>query len=179
MRTKTALVLSITGILLTGSAALAANTPTLNNSAPGTTGTANSVLLPDDSASHTPTAPGSGATAAAGTPKPTATGTGTAGDDRKASPSPALSAPAIPSVEPTDDKGGQRQTPEPGDDNGVLDTTQTLAVNGASTAEPGDDNGGRRSPQMTPTEARDDKGGVRTAPEPGDDSGHGGHGRDD
>ena len=38
MKTKTALALSVAGILLTGSAALAVNTQTLNGSHTGTTG---------------------------------------------------------------------------------------------------------------------------------------------
>jgi hypothetical protein len=47
--------------------------------------------------------------------------------------------------------------------------------------EPGVDNGGLRPAQMPPAaEARDDKGGLRNAPERGDDGGgHGGHGSDD
>lgn len=155
MRTKTALALSIAGILLTGTAALATNAPILINSSSEAPGSANK-LLPDDSATSTPTAPSPGLSAAARTPKPTATGT--PGDDGKASPHATSSAPAAASVEPGDDKGGQQTTPEPGDDNGGLRPTRIPPA----------------------AEARDDKGGLRNALEPGDDKGgHGGHGSDD
>lgn len=62
MKTRAALALSVTGILVTGSAALAVNTQVLNT-APAGTGNANSVLLPNNSGS-TP-APGAVTTAKA------------------------------------------------------------------------------------------------------------------
>jgi len=151
MRTRSALALSIAGILVTGSTALAVNTQTLNNSSPGTTGNA-SVLLPDGSATSTPAALPAAAsstdTTAAAAPR----------TNRTASPSPSSKPLSI--HEAGDDKGGLRAKSEPSDDKGGL----------TNTIEPGDDKGG-----LTNTvEPGDDKGGSR-APEPGDDSGgHGG-----
>jgi hypothetical protein len=57
MEPRAALALSITGILITGSAALAVNTYTLNGSHTSTLGNAGNVLLPDPSIATTP-APG-------------------------------------------------------------------------------------------------------------------------
>ena len=50
MKTRAALVLSVAGILVTGSAALAVNTQVLSTT-PSGTGNANSVLLPNNSSS--------------------------------------------------------------------------------------------------------------------------------
>lgn len=139
MRTRSALALSVAGILVTGSAALAVNTQTLNNSPAGTTGNANQFLLPQDSAISPATSPAPEATASS--PSPTSTASATPDDNRTASPLP-TSAATPPSDDAEDDKGGLRETPEPGDDSG-----------GQGTPEPGDDKGGQRTP------------------EPGDDSG--------
>ncbi len=135
MRTRSALALSIAGILVTGSTALAVNTQTLNNSSTGTTGNA-SVLLPDGSATSTPAA----VPAAASSPDTTAAAT--TRTNRTASPSPSSTPLSI--HEAGDDKGGLRATPEPGDDKGGL----------TNTVEPGDDKGGSRAP-----EPGDDSGG--------------------
>lgn len=132
------MALSIAGILVTGSTALAVNTQTLNNSSSGTTGNANTVLLPDDSATGTPAAP-QGVTAAVPSTGPTATATPR--DNLTASPS---SPSSSPSFEPDDDKGGLTDAVEPGDDKGGLRVTP----------EPGDDKGGSRAP-----EPGDDSGG--------------------
>lgn len=64
MKTRTALVLSVAAVLVTGSAALAVNTRTLGNSSPGFTGTANEILLPQNAT--TPDLP-----APVGSPAPT------------------------------------------------------------------------------------------------------------
>jgi hypothetical protein len=136
MRTRAAVALSFAGILITGSAALAVNTQTLSNSTTGSTGDANRVLLPEDSAAATPAAPlaptpadvaGPGATAEA-SPSPGP------GDNTGGPPSPApadqgiVPVPVLPGagvpvpapvpVVPGDDKGGLRNAPEPGDDSG-------------------------------------------------------------
>ncbi|MDZ4090003.1 MAG: hypothetical protein U1D68_02195 [Arthrobacter sp.] len=76
MKTRTALVLSVAGVLLTGSAALAVNTRTLGNSSPSFTGTSNEVLLPQNAT--TPVSPAPAGTAA---PSP--------GDDSGSLPAPA------------------------------------------------------------------------------------------
>lgn len=62
MKTRTALVLSVAGVLLTGSAALAVNTRTLGNSSTSFTGTSNEVLLPQNAT--TPVSPAPAGTAA-------------------------------------------------------------------------------------------------------------------
>jgi hypothetical protein len=192
MKTKAALALSLTGILLTGSAAIAANAQTLNSSHSGISDDVKNVLVTDDSATRTVPAPASVVPKAA--PKAaTQTSEDKKADDKKA---PAARKAARP-AEPGDDNGGKRTTPEPGDDNGGLATAQTFTGSGTSstvtaepgddkgglraTPEPGDDNGGLRAAQAPrAAQAGDDKGGTRKAPEPGDDSGgHGGHGSDD
>jgi hypothetical protein len=194
MKTKAALALSLTGILLTGSAAIAANAQTLNSSQPGISDDVKNVLVTDDSATRTAPAPARVVPKAA--PKAvTQTSDGKKADDKKASAARKAARPA----EPGDDNGGKRTTPEPGDDNAGLATAQTFTGSGSSsttvtaepgddnggfrtTPEPGDDNGGLRSAQAprAAAQAGDDKGGTRKAPEPGDDSGgHGGHGSDD
>ena len=76
MKTRTALVLSVAGVLLTGSAALAVNTRTLGNSSTSFTGTSNEVLLPQNA-----TTPVSPAPAVTAVPSP--------GDDSSTFPDPA------------------------------------------------------------------------------------------
>jgi hypothetical protein len=155
MKTKAALALSLTGILLTGSTAIATSAQSLSNSTTGTNNDAKNVLVKDDSATRT-AAP----TPAKVVPKAASKVATKASDDTKASTAKKASRPA----EPGDDKGGQRTAPETGDDHGGSATPQ--AATGIGTvvvAEPGDD-----------------KGGLTMAAEPGDDSGgHGGHGSDD
>lgn len=118
MKTKTALVLTAAGVLLTGSAALAVNVQTLNGPPAGTT-PANTVLLPQNSTttppSHTstPTASTVEDRSPASSPSPSAS------DERgnDAAPSPAPAPAPVPSraSEPGDDHGGHGE-PEPGDD---------------------------------------------------------------
>jgi hypothetical protein len=136
MRTRSALALSVAGILVTGSAALAVNTQTLNNSPGGSTGNANQFLLPPGSAASPATSP---APDTSPSPSPTSTASATPDDNRAATPSPSPTSSAAPSPsddpdEPGDDNGGIRETPEPGDDHG-----------GHGTSEPGDDHGGHGS----------------------------------
>jgi hypothetical protein len=186
MRTKAALALSLTGILLAGSAAIAANAQTLNSSRPGISDDVKNVLVTDDSATRT-AAPAPARVVPKAAPQ---TSDGKKADDKKASAARKAARPA----EPGDDNGGKRTTPEPGDDNGGLATAQTFTGSSMVTAEPGDDkgglrttpepgddNGGLRSAQTSSAaQPGDDKGGTRKVPEPGDDSGgHGGHGSDD
>lgn len=128
MRTRSALALSVAGILVTGAAALAVNTQTLNNSPAGTTGNANQFLLPQDSATSPAKLPATGATATG--PGPTSTASPTPDDNRTAPPSLRSSAAPSPSDDADDDKGGLTEV-QPGDDKG-----------GSSTTEPGDDKGG-------------------------------------
>jgi hypothetical protein len=115
MKTRAALVLSIAGILVTGAAALAANTYTLNSTHTSTLGNADSVLLPDIS----PTA----------TPAPVLTPA-----DTVASPQATPAAPSQPS-----------SSPAPGSDDGSTVTAQPGAGSGETVAtQPGDDKGGLR-----------------------------------
>ena len=86
MKSRAALALSIAGILVTGSAAPAVNTHALNTSHTGTTGNADRALLPDDSATSTPTP-----TDVAADLKPSAEATSTSTHDDSASPSPVAS----------------------------------------------------------------------------------------
>ena len=204
MKTKAALALSLTGILLTGTAALGANTRTLSSSTTGTSDDARNVLITDDSATRTATPAPARVVPKAAPKAASKTSDKMKADDKKASAAKKASHPA----EPGDDTGGTRATPEPGDGHGGLVPVQTFTGNGSTiaaepgddkgglrtTPEPGDDNGGRRqaqAPRAAQTgddkgglrkgpEPGDDKGGLRKAPEPGDDSGgHGGRGSDD
>jgi hypothetical protein len=188
MKTKAALALSLTGILLTGSTALAATSPALNNSHTGISDDVKKVHVTDDSAIRTPAPSPAGVVSEAVPKVATKASDDEKADDKKASAARNDAGPP----EPGDDNGGLSTaqtftgsgtavTPEPGDDNGGLRTTP----------EPGDDNGGLRSAQAPQTaqgsdgkggppktpELGDDKGGLRKAPEPGDDGGgHGGRG---
>lgn len=92
--TRTALVLSVAGVLLTGSAALAVNTQTLKNSSSSTTGNANEVLLPQNA-----TTPSS--------PVPTETSAPSPSQDRSAVPSPTPSAQPTSSRDANDDHSGR------------------------------------------------------------------------
>jgi hypothetical protein len=204
MKTKAALALSLTGILLTGSAALAANTQTLSSSTTGTSDDARNVLVTDDSATRT-AAPAPARVVPKAAPKATTkTSDNVKADDKKASAAKKVSAAKKSShpAEPGDDTGRTRTTPEPAAGHRGLVTVNTFTGNGGTvaaepgddkgglrtTSEPGDDNGGLRKAQApraaqtgydkgglrTTPEPGDDKGGLRKAPEPGDDSG--GHG---
>lgn len=83
MKTRTALVLSVAGVLLTGSAALAVNTQTLGNPSPDFTGTSDEVLLPQNAT--TPTGPGPSGTV---TPAPSDTPLPSPRDDSSTAPRP-------------------------------------------------------------------------------------------
>ena len=78
MKTRTALVLSVAGVLVTGSAALAVNTRTLGNSSTSFTGTSNEVLLPQNAT--TPVSPAPAVPAGTAVPPP--------GDDSSTVPAP-------------------------------------------------------------------------------------------
>jgi hypothetical protein len=201
MKTRAALALSVAGILVTGSAALAVNTQVLNTT-PAGTGNANSVLLPNNSG-RTPS-PAAAVVSSKATPDATSVAVGGSSAPAKTAGAP----------EAGDDKGGRRTTPEPGDDRDTKVGTVTRksdagpAVSqpdrtvgsqpdagpatsqpdrtvgsqpGAGPAvgpavvsiQPGDDKGGL----STFPEQGSDQGGQRKAAEPGDDSG--GHGSDD
>ncbi|MFF2243193.1 hypothetical protein ACFVTM_03290 [Arthrobacter sp. NPDC058130] len=132
MKTKTVIVLTTAGILLTGSAALAVNVQTLNGPQPGTSSPANTVLLPQNSTSAAYVSPAS-------TPGPSTV------EDRSPVPSPSPSArddaphhASVPTSPPTTDNRtaapaivpapAPARTNEPGDDHG-----------GHGKSEPGDD----------------------------------------
>ena len=91
MKSRAALALSITGILVIGSAALAVNIYTLNGSHTSTLGNAGNVLLPDRSVTTT-RAPAHVPTSTAASPKaapkaPSEAGSGKNGVNTKAVPS--------------------------------------------------------------------------------------------
>src|SRR4249919_129489 len=107
MKTKTALVLTAAGILLTGSTALAVNVSTLNGSPAGSTTPANFVLLPQNSTTGAPTSPESTPGASPTEDRgPASSPSPSAGDDRgdnnSASSGPAVSddRTAVPSLAP-------------------------------------------------------------------------------
>ncbi|MDQ1059825.1 hypothetical protein QFZ23_003726 [Arthrobacter globiformis] len=181
MKTRAALTLTVAGILVTGSAALAVNTQVLNTT-PAGTGNANSVLLPNNSG-RTP-APAAVVSAKATPDVTSAVGGGTVPATAKTAGAP----------ESGDDKGGTvtRNSDagpagsQPGRTVGSLSDadpavsqpdgnvrSQTDAGPAVVSVQPGDDKGGLR----TAPEAGDDRGGLRKASEPGDDSG--GHGSGD
>jgi hypothetical protein len=115
MKTRAALVLSVAGILLTGAAALAVNTYTLNSTHTSTLGNASSILLPDGS----PTAP----PAQVLTP----------------------AAPVASPQEPPAATSQPSPSPVPGSDDGGTGVTQPGAGSGGTVvSEPGDDRGGLR-----------------------------------
>ena len=127
MKTRAALALSLTGILLTGSAALAATTQARSNSGTGISDDAKNVLRTDDSAAKS-----TAVSPARAIPKATKASDDKQADDKNASAAKKASRPA----EAGDDKGGLRSAPataaEPGDDKGGL----------VKAPEPGDDSGG-------------------------------------
>lgn len=131
MKSRAALVLSITGILFIGSAALAVNTYTLNGTHASTLGNAGNVLLPNPSDTTTP-APDHVPTNPVASPKaapktPSEAGSGNNGVNRNAAPSKKPSpAPAPTSnqaspvtVQPDPGRGATIAT-QPGDDKGGL-----------------------------------------------------------
>jgi hypothetical protein len=103
MKTRAALALSVAGILVTGSAALAVNTQVLNTT-PAGTGNANSVLLPNNSG-RTPS-PAAAVVSSKATPDATSVAVGGSSAPAKTAGAP----------EAGYDKGGRRTTPKPGDD---------------------------------------------------------------
>ncbi|HKS01772.1 MAG TPA: hypothetical protein VJS86_08840 [Arthrobacter sp.] len=206
MKTRAALALSVAGILVTGTAALAVNTQVLNTT-PAGTGNANSVLLPNS--------PGKApAPAAVGSAKATPAAASVAGSGTAPTVTNRASAPK-PGDEPKpgDDKGGDRKDSrrtvmaEPGngkgtkvaghDDAGLAGSQPGGTAGSQSDARPaGSQPAGTAGSQSaagdpavvvqppgdkgglrTVPERGDDKGGLRKAPESGDDSG--GHGSDD
>ena len=131
MKSRAALALSITGILVIGSAALAVNIYTLNGSHTSTLGNAGNVLLPDPSVTTT-RAPAHVPTNTVASPKaapkaPSEAGTGKNGVNGKAAPSkkpsrapaPTSNQPAPVTVQPDPGRGETIAT-QPGDDKGGL-----------------------------------------------------------
>ena len=179
MKTKAALALSVAGILVTGSAALAVNTQVLS-STPAGTGTANSVLLPNSSG-RTP------APAAVVSPEP-APDVASAFKGGSAASAPTKAAEGVQSGNDGAGKRGGRRTAlstEPGDDRDTGAGTvtgkddagparsrpagtvgaQPAAGSPAVVVRPGDDKGVLRNT----AEPGDDKGGQRSTAKPGDD----------
>ena len=115
MKTRAALVLSVAGILVTGAAALAVNTYTLNSTPTSTLGNAGRVLLPNVSATSSP-APVLSPTNTAASPQATP---------------PATSQPS--------------PSPVPGNDKAGPVTTQPGTGSGPAATQPSDDKGGLRS----------------------------------
>jgi hypothetical protein len=194
MKTRAALVLSVAGILVTGSAALAVNTQVLSTT-PSGTGNANSVLLPSKSSS---TAAPTAAVVAKATPNVTSVV-----DGGSTVPAPAKTKGA---PESGDGKGGRRTAPSPspspepesGDDRdhkdgtvtGTSDAGPAASQPGGTIGSPSGGAGAAGDPAVVAGHTGDDKGGLRTVPEPGDDKGgqrkdsrsgedSGGHGSDD
>jgi hypothetical protein len=190
MKTRAALALSVAGILVTGSAALAVNTQVLSTT-PSGTGNANSVLLPNKSSK---TAAPTAAVGAKATPNMTSVG---GGGSTTHAPAKTAGAP-----ESLDGKGGRRTAPSPSSGLGDARTQKDGTVPGTSDAGPaapqpdltiGSPSGGAGAagdPAVVTGQPGDDKGGLRTVREPGDDKGgerkvsepkedSGGHGSDD
>lgn len=134
MKSKAALALSIAGILITGSAALAVNTYTLNSSHTSTVGNASNILPPNDSATKAPV-PASAPASPEATPKPTGNvRSGPAAAGAKPTPSKTAS--------PSAARGsGGAVTDQPG--SGA--TVATPAPVGSTVIELGDDKGGLRN----------------------------------
>ncbi|PNH85476.1 hypothetical protein [Arthrobacter sp. AFG20] len=171
MKTRAALALSVAGILVTGSAALAVNTQVLS-STPSGTGDANSVLLPTNSSS---TAAPTAAVGLKATPNVTSVVDGGSTVTARAK---STGAP-----ESGDGKSGRRTLPPPssgpGDDRDHTDGTVT-GTSDAGPAAPhpggsiGSQSGGAGTagdPAVVPVQPGDDKGGLRAVREPGDDKG--------
>jgi hypothetical protein len=150
MKTRAALVLSVAGILVTGAAALAANTYTLNSTHTSTLGNAGSVLLPD--VSHT------------ATPAPVLTPSDPVASPQ--TPPAAASQPPPSQAAPGSDDGGTVATGPVVGSGGTVETQPGAGTGGTVVTQPGADSGG-----TVVTQPGDDKGGLR--------GGSGGHGSDD
>lgn len=174
MKTGAALALSVAGILAAGSAALAVNTQVLSISPTGT-GNASVVLLPNgpvpgpastagpEATPHATGAPASaqktGTLAKSSPAKPGSTKSGAAASTA-AKPNPATSAPV---TAPSGNAAGSSAPSSSGPGGGTM-TVQPVPAPAV----------------VVPVQPGDDKGGLRKAPEPGDDSGgSGGRGADD
>ena len=117
MKTRTALVLSVAGVLLTGSAALAVNTRTFGNSSPSFTGTSNEVLLPQNAT--TPVSPAPASTdASARIPSPSGSLVPSPGDDNSTSPGPAGTGQPTNGHDVGNDKGGHGENETKHDSSG-------------------------------------------------------------
>ncbi|MFP3462368.1 hypothetical protein R5O87_16120 [Arthrobacter globiformis] len=173
MKTGAALVLSVAGILAAGSAALAVNTQVLSVSPTGT-GNANVVLLPNGSVPAPATTAG---------PKATPHATGAPAGAQKTA-TPATSSPAKPGSAKSGAAASAAAKPSPAKSAPAIAPGNAAGSATAPSSGPG---GGTVTVQPAPAPAvvipvqpGDDKGGLRQAPEPGDDSGgSGGHGADD
>jgi hypothetical protein len=197
MKTRAALALSVAGILVTGSAALAVNTQVLNTT-PAGTGNANSVLLPNNSG--TTPSPAAAVISSKATPDATSVAVGGSSAPAKTAGAPEAGA----------DKGGRRTTPEPGDDGDIKVGTVTRKSDAGPAAPQPDRTAGSQpgagpagpqpdrtagslpgaGPAVVSIQPGDDKGGLRTFPEQGSEQGgqrkasepgdgSGGHGSDD
>lgn len=186
MKTRAAFALSLAGILVTGSAALAVNTHVLNTT-PAGTGNANRILLPSNTGnSRAPAAAINAKAVPNATPKV---------DGGSTAPAPVK---AVGKPESENHKGGRKAgtvtkksdagpaksqpagpaafQPDAGPAGSQPDGTaasQTKAGPAVVSVQPGDDKGGLG----TATEPGDDKGKQRNASEPAGNSG--GHGSDD
>ncbi|MFF2316401.1 hypothetical protein ACFVTE_09045 [Arthrobacter sp. NPDC058097] len=181
MKTRAALALSVAGIVVTGSAALAVNTQVLNTT-PAGTGNANSILLPDDTGnSPAPAAVVSAKAVPNATPKV---------DGGSTTPPPVKT---VGKAESESQKGGRRTTASAKSGSvadrkgGTLtkksdaDPAQSqlggTAGSQTSAGSAGSQPGGTAGTQTNAGSAvvsvppGDDKGRLRTAPEPGDDKG--------
>ncbi|MBD1541753.1 hypothetical protein G9E11_05710 [Arthrobacter sp. IA7] len=177
MKTRAALALSVAGILVTGSAALAVNTQVLSTT-PSGTGNANSVLLPNNSSR---TAAPTAAVGAKTTPNVASV---VGGGSTVNAPAKTTGAP-----ESGDRKGGRRTapsrspssppSPSPGDDlddkngtaTGKSDAGPAVSQPGGTFGSPSLGTGVAGDPAVVAVQPGDDKGGLRTVPEPGDDKG--------
>lgn len=136
MKSRAALALSIAGILVTGSAALAANTYTLNSSHTSTLGNAGNVLLPDVPVTTSPApdrTPTNTVASPKATPKATSKASSKAGSGKKADGT------------KTSPSGKPSPAPAPGSNQGGPVTAQPApGVGGLIVTPPGDDKGGLR-----------------------------------
>ncbi|RAM35533.1 hypothetical protein [Arthrobacter globiformis] len=176
MKTGAALVLSVAGILAAGSAALAVNTQVLNVSPPGT-GNANIVLLPNGAVPPAP-AVSEGPAATPRAPRGPAAGQNTS--------TPAKASPAKTGSAKSGATASAAAKPAP-----TKTAPASAAANAGSPGSAPSSSGSGGTTGLTiqpapapvvvvPVQPGDDKGGLRKAPEPGDDSGgSGGHGADD
>jgi hypothetical protein len=188
MKTRAALALSVTGILVTGSAALTVNTHVLNTT-PAGTGNANRILLPSNTGNALAPA---AAISVKAVPNLTP---GVDGGTTAPAPAPART---VGKPESGDHKGGRKtgSVTKKSDARPAKSQpagTAAFQPDAGPTGSPPDSTAGSQtnaSPAVVSVQASDDKGGLGTAIEPGDDKAKqrnssepgddsGGHGSDD